>query len=386
MIVFSNSGLIDVRCITTQGVNVKSDAETAIGEFGTGLKIAIAVLLRTGHEVTIYSGNHEYIFATKKDTVRGKEFTFITMMDHITSEGGKILDGIVETQLGFTTDYGKHWQTWMAYRELYSNCTDEKGTVYNDIEQYDPAGAQENWTFITVTGPEIDAIHNTRGQYFLLTKPLWEDDAVAIHPKQEGGVFYRGILAGQFEPSPAYAYNIKAKSTLNEDRTFSNIYAVKNTVALALLKCDDRNILLDTLVNKFEFGLDYNWTGTPPSSTMEELAWAKIKGKEGIPSSLRDALKRLRGDDYDKQALVVPETLAGMLLHEPEAPEETVTHSSIFSGIYAMEDTISKLTAQVTYWRACVQKLADRDEAEDIAMRALMEERNADGEQSKEVH
>ena len=46
-IIFTNQGEIDIRAVTTFGVSVKND-NSAIGMFGTGLKYAIAIILRHG--------------------------------------------------------------------------------------------------------------------------------------------------------------------------------------------------------------------------------------------------------------------------------------------------------------------------------------------------
>lgn len=55
MIVFENEGEIDPQLIMLIGVNVKA-SDSAIGFFGTGLKYAIACLLRWGEEIEIQSG------------------------------------------------------------------------------------------------------------------------------------------------------------------------------------------------------------------------------------------------------------------------------------------------------------------------------------------
>src|SRR5690606_17354524 len=112
MLIFSNPGLIDETAITTIAVNAKT-GNNPIGVFGTGLKYAIAIILRLGGRVTIYRGLKKLEFGIKTKTIRGKEFDIITM-------NGR--------QLGFTTHLGHHWQPWMAYRELWSNARDEEGT------------------------------------------------------------------------------------------------------------------------------------------------------------------------------------------------------------------------------------------------------------------
>lgn len=51
-VIFENPGEIDPRMISTFGVNVKEN-DSAIGFFGTGLKYAIAILLRNHHRISI---------------------------------------------------------------------------------------------------------------------------------------------------------------------------------------------------------------------------------------------------------------------------------------------------------------------------------------------
>ena len=78
-VVFQNPGVIDAVSITTFGVSSKNDKSTAIGFFGTGLKYAIAVILRTGGNITIYSGDSVYDFSVQRQKVRNDEFDFIYM-------------------------------------------------------------------------------------------------------------------------------------------------------------------------------------------------------------------------------------------------------------------------------------------------------------------
>ena len=68
LLLFENPGEIDPRLIGSFGVNVKDDPSTAFGFFGTGLKYALAILLRTGHEVTIQSGLTEHRFEKRFGT------------------------------------------------------------------------------------------------------------------------------------------------------------------------------------------------------------------------------------------------------------------------------------------------------------------------------
>ena len=103
MIVFQNNGLIDLRAVRTVGLNAKPKTDNPIGEFGTGLKLAIAVILRHGGEVTLYRGNQPYNFGVKYTKFRGEPCELITMNGE---------------ELGFTLNYGKNWKPWQAFREL----------------------------------------------------------------------------------------------------------------------------------------------------------------------------------------------------------------------------------------------------------------------------
>ena len=128
MIVFENPGEIDVASISTFGVSVK-ESDNPIGFFGTGLKYAIAILLRNNHKVTIHSGVDTHAFDTENVTVRGRSFDFVRLT---TNEGQP-------ERIGFTTEVGKTWEIWMAYRELFCNARDENGDAFLAREMPEPA-------------------------------------------------------------------------------------------------------------------------------------------------------------------------------------------------------------------------------------------------------
>ena len=68
---FYNKSELPLECINTFGVSVK-DNEHPIGYFGTGLKYAIAVLLRNGCTIDIFINDKPNKFEARKDTIRGK--------------------------------------------------------------------------------------------------------------------------------------------------------------------------------------------------------------------------------------------------------------------------------------------------------------------------
>ena len=79
MIVFQNPGLIDLAAVITMGVSVK-EGDTPIGFFGTGLKFAIATILRNGGGIELYRGGDKHVFGIEPGTVRGEAFDFVTRL------------------------------------------------------------------------------------------------------------------------------------------------------------------------------------------------------------------------------------------------------------------------------------------------------------------
>lgn len=253
MIVFENPGEIDVRSISTFGVSVK-EGDNPIGFFGTGLKYAIAVLLRTGHDVTIISGLKTYRFGTMRETVRGKEFEFVTMG----------VDGDFPLSIGFTTELGKQWELWMAYREIACNCMDELGSaVYTKTAPAAVAGK----TSIIIKGDAFEGVHAEREKYILGDQPSMLLQDLEVRNRRGADLYYRGVRVMQFALPGLHTYNIMSKITLTEDRTVKNEYEVYHRIARSILQSKDEQFLMAVLSadkDYIEHHLDFHgWSVTP---------------------------------------------------------------------------------------------------------------------------
>ena len=224
MITFANNGPLDIDLITTLGVNVKDSP--AIGYFGTGLKYAIAVLLREKCQIKIRTLTEGqpiwYSFSTVEKTIRGKAFQFIQL-----TSGQNLYHGTIQT-LGFTTELGKNWSLEEAYRELWSNCMDEKGEVYEGpwLRAAPPFDTE-----IIVDG--LDAVHKQRDKFILPAsrEPLFATPDVEVYLGQSNCVFYRGISAMKLPLPSKYTYNVLCKQDLTEDRTFRSGWYLSYTFA-----------------------------------------------------------------------------------------------------------------------------------------------------------
>lgn len=215
--IFRNPGLIDPRSITTFGVSSK-ESSAPIGYFGTGLKYAIAVILRTGGSICIYSGPERYEFSVQKTRIRVNDFDVVHMNGQ---------------PLGFTTELGKNWEQWQAFRELACNCMDEKGTFF---ETQHTIEHDTEHTTVVVRGAEFAKAWAAQDSVLLNSTPLWANDKVEFHPSPSALVYYRGVRVGKLSRPSLYTYNMTRNMSLTEDRTFALPWIVDNEVIDAIRK------------------------------------------------------------------------------------------------------------------------------------------------------
>lgn len=220
MIIFRNKGVIPIEAITTMGVSAK-ECERPIGYFGTGLKYAIAVLLRNKHRVSIWRGDQELRFGTARVTMREVDFDIVTM-----TCGNRV------DRLGFTTELGKNWEMWQAFRELYCNAIDESGVVYQALDHAPEPGH----TTIIVHGSEFEKCFHARESIVISRPPVHTFPEVQVHEDASPHGFYRGIAAAQLKKPSVLTWNVTGDCTLTEDRTIKYEWEFNDRVKMALIK------------------------------------------------------------------------------------------------------------------------------------------------------
>ncbi|GLQ96432.1 hypothetical protein [Dyella mobilis] len=260
MIVFENPGEIDIRSISTFGVSVK-ESDNPIGFFGTGLKYAIAVLLRTGHGITIHSGATVVEFSKRAEVVRGQEFDFVMMS----------LNGAEPFPMGFTTELGKTWELWMAYREIACNCKDEAGSASRTNDDFSPIAGI---TRVFVTGDAFADVHSNRRDYLLEDESDFVLPGLEVRRRPSTAFFYRGVRVMNLQRPSLYTFNQTATLELTEDRTVKNSWSVQHRIANALLECENEPFLYSILTapsDSFEGHIDFDWGGITPGSAFMKV-------------------------------------------------------------------------------------------------------------------
>ena len=253
---FKSNGLIDPLCITTIGVSVK-ESENPIGFFGTGLKYAIAIILRSGGEVTVWRGKEPLKFASAERVIRGKPVQIVTMNGH---------------EIGFTTDLGKHWKMWQAFREIYCNTVDEGGKATFGMEE-----PTDDTTTVHVCLQEFAECFANIDQYILLTTPIYNGPLVAFHPGPTSAIFYRSIRVGERVVNKPFKFapNLVARVDLTEDRTLKDQWTAHYHIAQAILKCEDEAFLGRWLSASDEYAehhIDVDYPSVEPSSAFLKVA------------------------------------------------------------------------------------------------------------------
>lgn len=207
-----NSGEVDVRAFTKLGVSTSRDSTDKIGQFGSGAKHGILVLLRHGLYPIIYSGNTEITYFTQPNKIGEAAYndTFI-----------KIGDKTVE--LPFSLEYGSiDWtDISMGLRELVSNAIDSGDIDIEIVEECSPVSGTTR-IFVPLNN-EVQYFCNTLPRRFLhfSNRPL---DQVVLD-KQEVGpaeIYRKGVFIRKLRKHSMFDYNFGDELKIDECRNSSD--------------------------------------------------------------------------------------------------------------------------------------------------------------------
>lgn len=315
-----NVGVAPVEGFTVLGVSLAdtSDNQGVIGQFGSGNKHAVAVLLRNELSPVVFAGNLRLEFSTKPQTVAdglaSKDFARVVVKfggtDPITGASRSSTE-----DLGFVLDYGK--QDWnevaLALREFVSNALDrsirERGDwsgVKIEIVDENQVRAKRDHTRVFVPlNADVLQFYNDLGKWFLhfsepesLNKAILPKKNRNLGDRKAAVIYRRGVRVREFESSETeslFDYNLN-DLTIDEARKASD-WDVRHHCGRALANADKEvlAILFDHLLNSdrpvWEFGFDvYALQPTYRDSTEDELrkqrnwqeAFAQVAGEDAV--------------------------------------------------------------------------------------------------------
>lgn len=279
MIVLKNRGEIDIDLIRVMGVNVK-ESENPIGQFGTGLKYAIAVFLREGIDFSLWIGANKYEFFSEEKNIRGKAFNICKMRGPHDS-----------IDLPFTTDLGRNWEIWQAYREIDCNCMDEAGEIFNAQS----VRGEDGYTTFCIE--EID----TRGIFLRDSAAplLFSNDDIEIYEGESECIYYRGVRAKDLDRPSLHTYNIKRDCDLTEDRLLCYDFQVERAIneSVAQMGSANKSLIKSVITAKpsyYESSLTMQHdTRVAPGSVFKEVAQENSKeANHSVKSYIADHMPK----------------------------------------------------------------------------------------------
>lgn len=212
----SNEGILDiVKACSMLGASVKTDKDSAIGMFGTGLKYALAQAARLGTKVFIASGNYVFETVLTDDSFRGVDFKKVNLRDVNTGE-------MHSTPI--TTNFGQHDWTdpWYVYREVVCNAMDEPGC---QVTLVDSVRRNKKRTAIFLDYATFGEFYDREHDYFTKKKGDFVKSGTGI-------VYKKGVRVGQIQGlNLDMQYNYVSMSESRQMCDYSARYAFAHMVS-----------------------------------------------------------------------------------------------------------------------------------------------------------
>tara|TARA_R110000851_G_scaffold16046_3_gene52569 strand:+ start:13672 stop:14703 length:1032 start_codon:yes stop_codon:yes gene_type:complete len=334
MLLFENPGLMPLEAATTFGINVKM-GENPIGFFGTGLKYAIAVTLRLGGTFRLFLGEVEYEFYVKDEDFRGKEFGMIRLRKR-----NSPLKRWSYQKLAYTTELGKHWEPWMAVREIESNTRDENGASRH-CDTLEIPFIDNNTTMIIIECEEMENAYNEEVIFMpegltLLT----EYGSCEVYDAPSNHVFFRGLRVTDMDKPSMFTYNFTDRVTLTEDRTSKWPYSDQIRAMQALQSLTDV-VLLDKIMDAeedscWEAGLPWDTNYGDQGSTYIAQVGYRFHSGGTLPKRMKSYYEDLVEEDTQEKFLdvklteIMVEEIRGLVkTYSPEHRKEILVQLNI---------------------------------------------------------
>lgn len=249
-----NPGVADPRAFTLIGASTtrSSTKEGSIGQFGSGTKHAIALLLRYGIRPVIYPGNLKMEFYSKPETIKGSTFNRVCINYGGKDEDGRNRSGSEDTS--FTLEWGvQDWKLLnMALREFVANAIDGSLEYNNDfsaveMEIVDKPRAKSGYTSVYIPyEPKVEEAYrgiNTTFLHFANPELLNHKLLPKRNPDSKNTLIYKkGVLVSLIKSDSVYDYNLGPELTLDESRN-ANEWEVKYAIAQALQDAEAEELM-----------------------------------------------------------------------------------------------------------------------------------------------
>jgi len=229
-ILIKNKGELEVEGLKLLGASSKRGDRSKIGSFGSGIKYAIAYLLRESQEFRLFSGLSEVVFTTREAILRDQSFQQVVINGEETS---------------ITTAWGEDWQEWQIFREIVATAIDEGAFSIEDSTTIQPQVEDETHFYIPYT--KFSQFYSKLSHYFNLEVVSQTENSLI---KKDGAsdliVFKQGVRVikdGQKSSFKLSLYNYNLPNiSLKEDR-IADHWDIQWEVGRVLVALKDKDII-----------------------------------------------------------------------------------------------------------------------------------------------
>lgn len=392
-----NIGVAPADAFTVLGVSMADQSSNAgmIGQFGSGSKHSIALLLRNELQPIVFAGNLKLEFSTRPQVVSDSQATK-RFERVVVKYGGTDFEGVSRSateDLGFVLEFGRlDWDDIaMGLREFVSNAIDrsirENGdwsTVVVDVVSESQVRAKAGHTrvFVPLT-LEVLEFYNNLGKWFLhFSEP--ESLGKAILPKANRNlgdrkaavIFRRGVRVREFESSDTeslFDYNLDNLS-IDESRK-----AVRHGAGKALSNADAKTlaILFERLISSeksyWEFGFDI-YSLQPGYFDSTEAIESRKKAWQG-------AFEAIAGEE----SVLATKATANQLERKGYKPVVAPENLISAAGLYGVKTSSAVLSADELVGREITKATVDAQAAVDYIWDLIEEIGLTNGKDKPEV-
>jgi len=229
-----NPGECSIEELTILGLSTAREDTDKIGQFGSGSKHAINVLLRNGINPTIYLGKQKVEFFAEPRRTNDKNYSIVCYRI-----------GTKKVSTGFALEYGElDWGAIdMSLREFVSNAIDSVDDASKvNITTTDNTRAKSGTTrvFVPLT-PDVQRFYNELFDRFLNFDERKNQTILEKTEKGPAKIYRKGVLVRQLDShkdSSLFDYNLGEDLQIDESRNLDD-YSVQSACARRIRKDTD---------------------------------------------------------------------------------------------------------------------------------------------------
>lgn len=222
-----NTGVAPVEAFTVLGVSTARGDAGKIGQFGSGSKHGVNILLRNNVNPTIFLGCEELKFHCMPSTMGSKSYSRVCY---------EFRGQTVPT--GFSLEFGAmDWDSVsMALREFISNAIDAVGVDKVEIAIVDaPVAIEDSTTIYVPLNDEVRKYYDSIKKNFLHFDSM---DAIPVIEKGEPSttrIYRKGVFVREISTPSMFDYNFDDSIKIDESRNMDD-YACCSSAATVLGK------------------------------------------------------------------------------------------------------------------------------------------------------